>query len=99
MKQKLLKTFQELNNFRIKFTHILSLFKRCMVMPLGILSIVWYSIVQMVMIYPLIHKIIQIWPVFIMLPKGMKKVKMQLVCEEIKLMKKKFKFNLLIKMR
>ncbi len=75
MKQKLLKTFKELNNFKIKFKHILSLFKRCMVMPLVILSIVWYLIVLMEMIYHLILKIIQIWQVLLMLHKRMKKAK------------------------
>ena len=76
MKQKPLKTFLELNNFKIKFKIILSLYKRCMVMSLVILSIVWYLIVQMVMIYHLILRIIQIWQVFIRIHKRMKKAKL-----------------------
>jgi hypothetical protein len=76
MKQKQLKTFKELNNFKIKFRLILSLFKKCMVTQLVILSIVWYLIVRTVMIYHLILKIIQIWQVFIMQLKRMRKAKM-----------------------
>jgi hypothetical protein len=76
MKQKQLKTFKELNNFKIKFRLILSLFKKCMVTQLVILSIVWYLIVRTVMIYHLILKIIQIWQVFIMQLKSMRKAKM-----------------------